>query len=192
MTRRLYKDVMLSVAATPNKDYEVYVVSDKINDIVGNLIVAVESFNGTILYYDSVPNYYLPEGSSNVGYVIPNATLANVDLSSTLIWAYFSYAGDYGFAQTEHYFKRPLDLNFEKPNITVAFDEVKQTVTLHTDKLAKDVYLFIDEVDVKFSDNFFDMLPGIVYTVTVLNNYTVGSFRNVLKVASLYDTYNLE
>jgi len=189
MTRRLYTDVMISIFPNNNLDYEVHIISDKLTDITGNLIVAVETLNGTMIYFDAVTNYELLEGASDIAYTISNETLAGIDITKTFIWAYFSYSGDVGFAQNQFYFVRPLELELEEPKITVTFDEKKQTVSLLPNKLAKDVYLYVDDMDVKFSDNYFDMLPGIHTTLTILNGINISKIKEHLKVISLYDSY---
>jgi len=73
--------VIISIFPNANLDYEVHVVSDKVKDITGNLIVAVETFNGTMLFVDAVTNFDLPEGSSSVAYTITNETLKDIDVT---------------------------------------------------------------------------------------------------------------
>jgi len=72
--------VIISIFPNGNFDYEVHIVSDKIEAISGNLIVAVETFNGTMLFFDAVTNFDVDEGSSSVAYTITNETLKDIDV----------------------------------------------------------------------------------------------------------------
>jgi hypothetical protein len=39
------------------------------------------------------------------------------------------------------------------------FNENENSITVYTDKVAKDVYISVDSFDLKLSDNYFDILP---------------------------------
>lgn len=84
---------------------------------------------------------------------------------------------------------RPIALKLEKPTIVVTVDQHAGTVTLKTDKLAKDVYLSVDDLDVKFSDNYFDLLPGTFKSVSILNGINVSKIQSRINIISLYDSY---
>jgi beta-mannosidase len=170
-------------------DYDIYIVSDKLTNTTGNLVITIETLNGSMLYFDSLNNYHIADSSSAVAYTVSNETLAGVDITSTFIWAYLVYDDGTGVAQNQHYFVKPLDLKLEHPDITLSFDEHKQTLSLIANKLAKDVYIYVDDVDVKFSDNYFDLLPGVLTTITVLNDFDIADIKEQVKVISLYDSY---
>ena len=64
--------------------------------------------------------------------------------------------------QAVHFFAKPKELDL--PEVAVEW-KVKQTagqceLTLQTDQLAKDVFIEVPLQGVRFSDNFFDLLPG--------------------------------
>jgi beta-mannosidase len=64
-------------------------------------------------------------------------------------------------------------------------------VRLTASRLAKDVYLSAAGVKGRFSDNFFDLLPGRTQDVIFLTETAVNldAFRQTLKVTSLKDSY---
>jgi Ig-fold domain len=51
------------------------------------------------------------------------------------------------------------------------------------------VYLYVDGKEVKFSDNYFDLIPGEAKTVTVLNDIKISKIIGLIQVISLYDSY---
>jgi beta-mannosidase len=64
-------------------------------------------------------------------------------------------------------------------------------VIMECSRLAKDVYLSVPGIRGRFSDNFFDLIPGRRYQVSFLGDGPVDAaqFRQALKVISLRDTY---
>jgi hypothetical protein len=81
MTRRLYQDVILSIYPNSNMDYDIYIVSDKLTNTTGNLVITIETLNGSMLYFDSLNNYHIADSSSAVAYTVSNETLAGVDIT---------------------------------------------------------------------------------------------------------------
>jgi beta-mannosidase len=57
--------------------------------------------------------------------------------------------------------------------------------------LARDVYLSFGDLDVKLSDNYFDLLPGETGEITVTSAATLAALKAQLKVISLTDAFAL-
>jgi beta-mannosidase len=62
------------------------------------------------------------------------------------------------------------------------------TVELSTDKLAKNVYLQIEEEGF-FSDNYFDLLPGRNVVINFTSKKPVENLQNKIKLMTLTDSY---
>jgi beta-mannosidase len=73
----------------------------------------------------------------------------------------------------------------------VSIQGKKILITLESTKFAKDVYLSVPGFKGRFSDNFFDMIPGKVYEVEFLADEQIdpSSFEKSLNVISLRDSY---
>ena len=88
------------------------------------------------------------------------------------------------------YYSLPLkDLQLPKPNIQ---KEILKTVegyhiTLKTDKLAKNVFLSINE-DGHFSDNYFDLLPGEEKRLIFKSRKLTDLVEKDFNIISLVDT----
>jgi beta-mannosidase len=70
-------------------------------------------------------------------------------------------------ASALHYFVKPNQLKLSKPEIkkSIVFKNGITEITLETNILAKGVYLQYKNTDGRFSDNYFDLLPGEQKTV---------------------------
>ena len=55
--------------------------------------------------------------------------------------------------------------------------------------LARSVYLSFGDLDVKVSDNYFDLLPGETVEVTLTSAVSLEALRAQMKVISLTDAF---
>jgi beta-mannosidase len=55
--------------------------------------------------------------------------------------------------------------------------------------LARDVYLSLDSLDAKFSDNYFDLMPGETLEITATSAATLDALKEQLHVISLTDAF---
>ena len=91
-----------------------------------------------------------------------------------------------------HFFlPKQKDMNYPKCNISFDVREADGVceVSVSSDSFARGVYLYADGLDLHFSDNFFDLLPGETRTVTVRTDAAPEILRQSLKTMSLSDTY---
>jgi beta-mannosidase len=63
-------------------------------------------------------------------------------------------------------------------------------IDLTSTRLAKSVFISCAGVEGLFSDNYFDLLPGVVKRVTFSTEAETGDIRGKLRIISLFDTYN--
>ena len=97
--------------------------------------------------------------------------------------------GDAVVAENLFYFKDVKNLQLEKPEIAKSIKKLDNgsfEITLTTDKLAKNVRLSTS-AEGRFSNNFFDMLPGKSYTITFSGNET--DLNADLKMNTIFNSY---
>ena len=58
--------------------------------------------------------------------------------------------------------------------------------------LARDVYLSFGKLDVKLSDNYFDLLPGETVEITANSKASLDALKAQLKVVSLTDAFSAD
>ena len=91
-----------------------------------------------------------------------------------------------------HFFlPKQKDMNYPECNISFDVREADGVceVSVSSDRFARGVYLYADGIDLHFSDNFFDLLPGETRTVTVRTDAAPEILKQRLKTMSLSDTY---
>jgi beta-mannosidase len=91
-----------------------------------------------------------------------------------------------------HYFVKPKNLDLKDPNIKSKIHEKGDLIeiTLTAASLAKNVYLYGDGITGRFSDNYFDILPGREVLVTISKRGIPSDIKSTLKILHLYMTEN--
>lgn len=94
-------------------------------------------------------------------------------------------------AETNYYFNWPNKLNLPKTQIekSVTYADGEYTVTLLSKNLAKDVFVEIPILGAKFSDNFFDLLPGEKKVIIISSPELNKSTKTDITVKHLRQTY---
>jgi beta-mannosidase len=92
-------------------------------------------------------------------------------------------------------FAKPKHLDLLKPQITTQIRAGKDQsfkVTLKTKRPALWTWLSLDRADIRCSDNFVHLRPGVATTIIVTpgRQMTMAQFKKQLRIQSLYDTYN--
>ncbi|MGE5412500.1 MAG: glycoside hydrolase family 2 protein, partial [Clostridiales bacterium] len=88
------------------------------------------------------------------------------------------------------YFRQPKDLSLEKPEIKMQIGKTTNgySIELSTNKLAKDVYLSLEEEGF-FTDNYFDLIPGKAKKLELITANEISDIEKKIKIISLIDSY---
>jgi len=195
----LYKTFLISMKEE-NDSVSVYVVSDSSKDVEAKLKIELLSLDGKerITILDSAA--HLPANRSELILKISERKFP----SEQKLNSYFIHAAltqdEEPLAEKNFFFAKPKDLSLTNPNITreIHYSRMKSpyedypsvyTITLHADAFAKDVFLSYDFEEVKFSDNFFDLLPGEDRTVIMYAKEAIDQLHHPVKIISLFDTF---
>lgn len=91
-----------------------------------------------------------------------------------------------------HFLSKTKDLLLPQTKITykVKTQDGQCELTLHASHLAKDVFIEIPLQGARFSDNFFDLLPGQQKTVTITSPLIKKGEKPLLKIKHIRETYN--
>jgi beta-mannosidase len=93
-------------------------------------------------------------------------------------------------SSNQMYFTAPKNLKLENPEIVkkITPKGAGYSVSLTAKNLVKNLYLSIED-EGKFSDNYFDLMPGETVVVQFTPAGKCENFENKLKLVSLFDTY---
>lgn len=150
----------------------VKVANDKLVSEKLTLVATLYDFAGNMKWSKQVEIASVPN-SSQVYLSIPEKELVEKGAANQSVLVVEVKAGNELIADNMFYFKDVKELLLEKPIITKSIKQLSAhefEITLSTDKLAKNVALFTRKTEGKFSDNYFDILPGRSYKIMFSGN----------------------
>ncbi|MFD2613413.1 beta-mannosidase [Paenibacillus gansuensis] len=167
---RSFADVLLSVDDTKEGQLEFYIVSDRLEALSGTLSLTLYDFSGILLNRWSVPAEAGVNTAQLVHTVKTEDLLQAYPAGRSVLVAEWEQNGGSAAASLFHYFVPAKQIELKTPAITIK-EERSGLFTLETDVLAKQVWLTAEEEGM-FSDNFFDLLPGVPVTVQFIRRRT--------------------
>ena len=191
-SRRFYAPMLVS-PHIEGGSVKVYIVSDKTDANAANLRVRLMDFDGKVLleethsvdvsplsskvYLDWPLKKLNDAGAADTSrvFVVADLSTDGAPLSRNLVY----------LAPIKEIHLKPSALKIET---TGAGGSYKIRVT--SPVLARDVYLSFGELDVKLSDNYFDLLPGESVEITATSAASFSALKAQLKAISLADAFN--
>ncbi|KRG15805.1 beta-galactosidase [Virgibacillus soli] len=161
-----YRDIVIIVEQI-NDQLNLKIVSDKLQDIKSSIQLTLYDFSGTELwnYNKDVlvkSNTVTEVDIFEVNKILQESNPNNVVLQATLETV------NHQLDQKYHYFTKTKDLVLEIPQISIEYPkEDDHTILVSTNTFAKNIWLDAEREGI-FSDNYFDLIPGIPKKVTFL------------------------
>jgi beta-mannosidase len=180
--KKSYEDLLVSFEEK-NDSVLVYIVSDQLENIKGNLSVIIMDFDGKIVFTDNVETIVKSNASSIYYYFDKSKLKGDINLNNLVLSATFNNENTQ--INSLFYFVKPKDLLLQKPHF-----EIKNLrgnrLEITSDKLAKNVYLYATDISIIFEDNYFDLLPNETKIIQVSGKYSKTDFFKI-RAKSLFD-----
>jgi beta-mannosidase len=175
-----FKDEKLKVA----------VVNDKLESIEAVLNLRLMDFSGNVAW-NKESSITIPANSSTDFFEVDKSEfLVGMD-SKSLVFVCGLEKGGNVVSKNTIYFKPFKELVVPAPNVeyTVSKSGSGYDIALRTDKLAKNIYLQIEDEEGFFSDNYFDLLPGESLIISLKTAISEEKLKEVLKIRTLDDAF---
>ena len=191
--RRAFAPLLVN-AIQEGDSLSVYLISDLLEKQSQlTLEMKVIDFNGKTLDKEVVKAVEVPANVSSCIFRKPLSEWVTPEhrKNSFLLLALKDKTGK-KIAEEVYFFNKTKDLELPQTNVSM---KVKQSdgkceVTLSSSKLAKDVFIQIPVQGARFSDNFFDLLPGENKKITITSPDIKKGEQQNITVKHVRDTYN--
>ena len=192
--RRFYAPILVS-PHIENGSVRVYIVSDKTVAQAATLRVSLMDFDGKVLLEDK-HNVSIDPLASKVYLDWPLARLKEAgaaDTSNVFVIAELT-AGTAELSRNLIYIAPTKEVHLKPAHLKVDVSGSKGTISVRISSqvLARDVYLSFGDLDVKVSDNFFDLLPGETAEINVTDAVSLDALKAQLQVVSLVDAFGIQ
>jgi len=186
--RKAYQTYLAVAHTGKDSMFTVSVVSDTIADI--NALVTVELLDFAGKRLKTITQNTMVKANSATEVLKNDAKLwlKNIDKNKSFV-NISVVAQNRLLCDQTYYWGDPKDLKLPEPNIKYSVKTKDQAIeiTLTSDKLAKGVWLEINDKEGFFSDNFFDLMPGFPKKIIFTTNETLTNVEKSLKIVSLYN-----
>jgi len=166
--------------------FKVGIVNDRLEPVNAQLMLKMMDFDGRVIW-ERASLVEIP-GNSSRDYFNENTLefMSKRDTRNLLFLAELVENGKL-LSRNTFFFRPYKELNIPHPAVehTIIKNEDGYDIELKTDKLAKNVYLQIEDEQGFFSDNYFDMLPGSRVTVNLKSDIPENRLKEVLTVRTL-------
>ncbi len=180
--KQSFNDVLISFQEKEDSVL-VYIVSDKLFDLKGNLNLNIFDFDGKTIFSDTVQTIVKSNTSSIYYYFDKSKLKGEFNFNNLVLSA--SFNDENTNINALHYFVKPKDLLLQKPTIYFKYLN-KNQIEISSDKLAKNVFLRTDNKSYQFEDNYFDLLPNEKKIIYISGKYSKTDFFNTW-AKSLFD-----
>ena len=190
------RDVFAPIALNIHKNEEMldfYIMSDKLEDFTElTMNISLIDFTGKE-YSNTQTKVIAKANASEKVYSISIDKFATLNQQkNSVVYVELKDVNNKLIAESKYYFNWPNKLNLPKTNIeqTITYKDGEYTVTLLSEHLAKNVFIEVPIQGAKFSDNFFDILPGEKKVITISSSELKESKKTAVSVKHLRQTYN--
>ncbi|HLP15033.1 MAG TPA: glycoside hydrolase family 2 protein [Bacteroidota bacterium] len=168
-----------------------HIVSDEPESVWGDVSIVLREFSGKILFVTTYP-VTMRANTSRVCATLPkHELLGTADERRVVLVSRFTTLAGLK-AENFSYFVPPKDLELEVPAYTITSKPMKNgfELSIFSSTLAKHVHLTCPDVDGFFSDNYFDLLPNEIKTLTFATDQkNIREIERKIRVVSLIDSY---
>lgn len=186
--KNAYQDLIIYPKETSNR-VEISILSDKLDDTQLTVGYELMDFKGNILSKEETKiNAIANENTIALSKNIVDI-LGNNNRNNTLIYAYSKNNKGEIYTTNILLLENPKNLIFEKPIITKKITKTKEgfEIELSSNVFANGVYLKNDNINVFFSDNYFDLLPNKPIKIQVKTEAEKYEFEKNLLIKSYAD-----
>ncbi len=187
--KHAYQEILVSI--TKNGDnIEFHVISDKLMDQTAVLSIKAAKLDGSPIFNESCEIIVKANSSQIVKTYSQETLIGECNIGDVFVSADLKPKAAEE-SRNAFYFVPPKALNLSKANVEkeIMILDNKIKIKLKSGHLVKNLYLWFDQFEGNFSDNFFDLLPNQQQEISlVVENGTIEKLPT-LNMISLVDTY---
>jgi beta-mannosidase len=191
--RRFYAPILVSPHVEEGS-VKVYIVSDKTEAQTGTLRVRLMDFDGKVLLEEKQDVSVTPLASKvYIDWPFLKLTQAGASDTSRVFVVAELAVGGAQVSRNLTYLAPVKEIHLTPATLKVDTSGAngKFSVRITSPVLARSVYLSFGNLDVKVSDNYFDVLPGESVEVTVETKASLDEVKAQMKVMSLTDAFSV-
>jgi beta-mannosidase len=181
--KKFYHPLLLSVDHEPGQALDVWIVNDRVEAYAGQVRLSVYDFSGIEVYNRILDAEVPSNGAIKLG-SLTEAEVLNGRAAEEVVVRLTAVGWE--APDNLHYLRDQKDLRLPDAALKVEVNGSEQSVTITAEgSLARMVKLDLPQGNIRFSDNFFDLLPGEQVTVLISDPQGAPVSLDALKVSAI-------
>lgn len=172
-----------------------YVVTDEYEG-KADLVMKAVDVNGKVIWEKEIKDLSLERSTSKKLHAIDTAAILQGNSPARVIFYAQLRIDNKDMERNIFYFAPAKEMNLEVPQLDIVTSKAPKDkgvvyIRLKTDKLARNVYLSLDNAVAAdhFEDNYFDLLPGETRTIRLQTGQLPELIHQALRVTTLVSSY---
>jgi len=191
--RNSFKNILVSPDIDSLNQINIFGISDFSENINAKLNLNIINFHGDTLWkFSNEINLIGNQSKIYFSKKLENI-LKKEDKTSSILVAKILDENHNILSQNHIYFDRVKNLNLPNPNPDLNFNKTAKgfEIVIVTDKLIKNAYLYVEDIEGHFSDNYFDVLPNEELRIVFYpeKEISIFEFESKIKFLTLTDSY---
>lgn len=181
--KTFFHPVLLSVDHEPGEALKLWVVNDTLDNLSGSVQLRVIDFAGKVVYTGEFDAQVPVNGAVQIGELAEAEVLGGAEANSVVVQL---RARGFDAPDNHYYLRDPKDLRLPAADFEVQTDEAAGKVTVMAlNGLVRLVKLDLPRGNTRFSDNFFDLMPGESRTIAITDRKGEPVSLSGLRVSAL-------
>ena len=181
-TKKLFNDITISVKEEKG-EYQIFVISDKLHDTKAKLHVCAKDMDGKI-FFQKTDSIIIKSNSSGIYFTITENEFKNLNKQEIYFSGNLKDNTGRKICETVYCFVKPKDLLLKSPEIKIDYSIEKNCLLISSKTFVKDLYLYSNDANISFSDNYIDIEPNQIIEIKT----NVGmELSKQIQYISLYD-----
>ena len=183
--RRFYNDLLIAPVRQDGVT-RLYAVNDRTAPVEASVHMRVMGFDGKTLSESTTPITLAPLASTAVSTFSDDALLKGADPAETLV-AFELKVGGSVVSQHLLFFRPARDLSLPHAKVSAHVTPGKSglQLELHSDTLARDLWISFGDLDATLNDNAFTLLPGETRTIALTSSASMQALQAALQLQTV-------
>ncbi|MGG4143678.1 glycoside hydrolase family 2 protein [Paenibacillus algorifonticola] len=163
--KKFYHPLLLSLDYEPDQPLRVWAVNDRLEAYEGKVLFQCYTLDGSLMHEQSFDVSLPPNKAVQIGELTELEVLNGAAPERVIVKL---SAPQWDAPNNYYYLRDHLELSLPKSTLAATFNKQEQTVTVAASGgAARLVKIDVKQGNVRFSDNYFDLMPGEAVTVTM-------------------------
>lgn len=183
--KKAFNDILISPYADGGQ-MKVKIISDRDKSVKGKVEIKVLTLDGQVLFYRTMPVFVEADACRDIFQFSYQELFSDMSTAQAFVHVKFTDEGGTVLSENEFYpaYANKYVYSTAQPSIAIEQKQGGYTLKLESTTLVRGLYVYTDDGNNLFSDNYLTLLPHVATEIDVKSGQSLKEFENQLKFKS--------